>query len=57
MCMGDCGKSSAKKSNSYTPKKTYNHRQASPSSRGGRSSGTNFGTPKVRMSFTRRGSR
>lgn len=52
--MGGCGgKSPAQKSNSYTPKKMSSTASKPSSSRGGlRSAGTsNFGTPKVRMSF------
>ena len=55
--MGGCGGKSASKSNSYTPKKMSSSRAKAPSStRGGfRSAGTNFGTPKVKMSFGARG--
>jgi hypothetical protein len=53
--MGGCGKSSASKSNSYTPKKMSSSKgaKATSSTRGGfRSAGTNFGSPKVKMSFS-----
>lgn len=55
--MGGCGKS-ASKSNNYTPKKMQSKGSKPSSSRGGlRSMGTNnnFGTPKVRMSYSGRG--
>lgn len=52
--MGGCGKSSASKSNSYTPKKMSSKgTKATSSPRGGfRSAGANFGSPKVKMSFS-----
>lgn len=58
MCMGDCGgKSPAKKSNSYTPKKFSGTTTKATSTRGSyrSSTGTNFGSPKVKMSFSGRG--
>lgn len=60
MCMGGCGKSSAGKSNSYTPKSKSGKSSTpsySKSSGGYRSTGGagSFGTPRVKFSG-RRGS-
>jgi hypothetical protein len=55
-CMG-CGKSSASKPNSYTPKKASKGTKAPSSPRGGYRSGNSgdFGSPKVKVSFGARG--
>lgn len=56
--MGGCGKSSAGKSNNYTPKKMMAGKTSkATSSKGGfRVSGTGgFGQPKVKLSYGSRG--
>lgn len=52
-----CGKSSASKPNSYTPKKASKGTKAPSSPRGGYRSGNSgdFGSPKVKVSFGARG--
>lgn len=54
MCGPDCGgKKPSGRSNSYTPKKMMGSKGSKPSFKGGyrASNASNFGTPRVKMSF------